>query len=146
MDDFQKNRRVMEDIAERSLAAIPSEFGRLAYVASLRDVEGGRYRHDGLFALYPEEAVQQALSECHRQVFLRLLETPLENQEIDLRLCLGAIGGGFENSLVNWREQEVYRLLQPEGLPSYLSELFGSNVRALLAVLTEERIRIQSAA
>ena len=146
MESLQRNRRVMEDFAEWSLAAIPSEFGRLAYVASLRDFEGSSYRHDGLSALYPEGAVQQALSTCHQELFLRLLETPLESQEIDLRLCLAAMGGGFENSLAGWREQEAYRLLPPAGLPTYLAELFDSNVRALLAVLTEERIRIQSAA
>jgi len=146
VESHQRNRRLVEDFAERSLAAIPSEFGRLAYVASLRDVEGGCYRHDGLSALYPEVAVQQALSTCHQGLFLRLLETPLESQEIDLRLCLAAIGGGFENSLAGWREQEVYCLLPPAGLPAYLEELFASNVRALLAILTEERLRIQSAA
>ena len=144
--NYQTNRRVLEDFAERSLAAIPSDFARLTYVASLLDTQGGRYRHDGLSALYPEASVQQALASCHEELFLRLLETPLDSQEIDLRLCLAAIGGGMEESLASWKEKGVYRVLPPATLPNYLVELFGSNIRALLAILTEERFRIRSAA
>lgn len=143
---YENNRRVLEDFEERTLAAIPSDFGRLAYVASLLDSQDGRYHHDGLFALFPEGAVQQALATCHQELFLRVLETPLESQEIDLRLCLAAIGGGFEISLAGWKEQEVYRMLPPSGLPAYLADLFASNIRVLLSVLAEERLRIRSAA
>ncbi len=146
MDNSQQCQAVIKDFVEHSLMAIPSELGRLAYVASLRDVGSECYRHDGLSALYPAGAVQQALSLCHRELFLRVLEAPLERLEIDLRVCLGALSGGFERSLTEWLEQGTYCHLAPADLPRYVVELFESNMAALLAVLASARFRIQPAA
>ncbi|HKW31785.1 MAG TPA: hypothetical protein VJN92_02190 [Candidatus Acidoferrum sp.] len=121
-----------------SLAGIPGPFARLVYVASLRDLSSGRYEHQGLSALYPEEAVQQALELCHEQIFERILEMPLEKQLPDLRNCLAAMGGGLPVVVAHWRELESYRVLLPENAPGYLKDLFFSNLRALLEILDEQ--------
>jgi len=80
---LEQNRHIIHDFAVTTLSAIPDEFGRLTYIASLRDLSTGRYEHAGLSALYPEEAIQQALKQCHEEVFRRVLETPLSIQEND---------------------------------------------------------------
>jgi len=92
LERFQQSSRVVEDFTRRSLAAIPSAFGRLIYVSSLRGSDG-RYRHDGLAALYADAAVQLALEDCHEELFARVLETPLSEQEWDLRISLAALEG-----------------------------------------------------
>jgi len=76
-DRFQQSRCVIEDFTSRTLAVIPSEFGRLYYVSSLKDSANGRYLHDGLVELYSEDSVQVALGDCHEELFSRILETPL---------------------------------------------------------------------
>ena len=136
---FQQNRQVIEDFAERTLAAIPSEYGRLLYLASLRDLATGQYRHEGLAAVYPEGAVQQALARCHEELFARMLEAPLEQQEGDLRACLDSLEADFRGMVIRWRELEFYRVLLPTGVPAYLKDLFCSNMRVLLELLAEER-------
>ena len=146
LERFEQNRRVIEDFTARTLAAIPTDYARLLYVASLRDLASGRYVHEGLSAVYPEEAVQQALAYCHEELYGRILETPLEQQEWDLRGCLGTLDGEFWEILERWRELEFYRMLVPLGLPGYLRELFCSNLRILLAVLAEERASLQKVA
>lgn len=146
MENSQQCQAVLKDFVEHSLLAIPSELGRLAYVASLRDAGSEFYRHDGLAALYPDGAVQQALLMCHKELFLRVLESPLERLEIDLQVCLGALSGGFEKSLTEWAEQGTYAHLAPAKLPRYLVELFESDIKILLTLLASERIRIQPAA
>ena len=138
LERFQQNRRVIDDFTARTLAAIPSDYGRLLYVSSLRDLASGGYIHEGLAAIYPEEAVQQALAHCHEELFIKILETPLEQQEWDLRACLGTVEGEFWDVVARWQELEFYRLLLPSGVPGYLHELFCSNLRALLGLLTEE--------
>ena len=107
-------------------------------MASLRDRSSGRYEHQGLAALYPEESVQQALELCHEQIFERILEMPLEKQLEDLRNCLGAMEGGLASVVSHWRGLESYRVLWPENAPEYLKELFFSNLRALLEILDEQ--------
>jgi hypothetical protein len=135
---LQQNRRVVQDFTVNSLAGIPGPFARLVYVASLRDLSSGRYEHQGLVALYPEEAVQQALELCHEQIFERILEMPLERQLEDLRNCLAAMEGGLPAVVSHWRQLEPYRVLLPENAPGYLKELFFSNLRALLEILHEQ--------
>jgi len=135
---LQQNRRIIQDFALTTLAGLPGEFGRLTYMASLRDLSSGRYEHAGLAVLYPDEAMQQALQLCHEQIFERVLETPLRRQETDLKECLERMPGGLCAAVAHWRRMEVYRVLMPERAPDYLKELFCSNLRVLLEILQEE--------
>ena len=138
LTQFQQNRKVIQDFTLNTLANISGLYARLVYVASLRDLSSGRYEHAGLAALYPEEAVQQALQVCHEQVFERTLELPLSEQQEDLRACLTAMEDGLRASVEHWRRLESYRVLLPEQSPDYLKELFCSNLRALLEILHAE--------
>ena len=139
LTQLQQNRRVIQDFTLTTLANIPGLFARLVYVASLRDLSSGKYEHAGLAALYPEEALQQALQVCHEQVFEKVLETSLEVQQEDLRSCLAAMEGGLPASVDHWQRMESYRVLLPEQSPGYLKELFCSNLRALVEILQTER-------
>ena len=103
---LQQNRRIIQDFTLTTLAGIPGEFSRLAYMGSLRDLSSGRYEHAGLEALYPDEAIQQALTVCHEQIFERILETPLAKQEADLKDCLERMPGGLRTALAHWRRME----------------------------------------
>lgn len=142
---FQQNRKIVEDFTLTTLAGIPTLFGRLTYIASLRDLSSGRFEHAGLAALYPDEALQQALQFCHEQVFERILETSLENQLEDFRSCLQGMQGGLPVAVPHWLGMESYRVLLPENSPDYLRDLFCSNARALLEILSEKLTQRQSA-
>ena len=113
-------------------------------MASLCDLSSGRYLHEGLAARFPEQAVQQALGFCHQELFLRLLEMPLEQQEWDLRTCLAGLEGEYRTKLRRWKETEFYRGLIPSDSPDYLRELFVANVRALLDLLLEQAAKGES--
>jgi len=136
---FDRNRKLVEDLTTRTLAAVSSEYGKLIYLASLRDVASGAYRHEGLDALYPADAVQEALLQAHREVCGRIMEMPLARQETDLFSCFQ----GFETEpgglVGNWRELEAYRTLMPIGLPDYMRTLFCSNIETLLSVFESDR-------
>jgi hypothetical protein len=144
LERFRRSRRVVEDFTRRSLSAIPSGYGRLIYVSSLRESDD-RYRHDGLASMYPENAVQLALEHCHEELFAQILETPLSQQEWDLRMSLAALEGGIELNLARWRNRERYEELEPRGVPVYLYDLFASNLRLLLELI-EAELRVRTAA
>ena len=141
LESYQQTRRVVEDLTALTLAVIPTEFGKLLYLSSLRDLATGNYVHQGLVARYSPGAVQQALGYCHEQIFLRVLEMPLDQQERDLRACLEGLEGEFWGKLRRWRETEFYRLMVPPDSPEYLKEVFLANVGALLDLVLEERAR-----
>jgi hypothetical protein len=138
LTQLQQNRRVIQDFTSTTLAVIPSNFARLAYMASLRDLSSGRYEHDGLMAVYQREPVQQALEQCHEEIFERILESTLQEQEQDLRAYLRTMESGLEVTAVHWRKLEAYRTLLPLEAPDYLKELFCSNIRALLEMIDSQ--------
>ena len=144
-DSLDQNRRVIEDFALRTLHSISGDVARLLYVASLRDLATGRYRHEGLTAIHSESAVDQSLRLCHEELFERLLESSLEQQEADLRGCLAGFDVPLAEVAARWREHEFYRFLIPSGAPVYLRELFCSNFTTLLRLLVEERLTQPSA-
>ena len=138
LEVFQQNRRVIEDFTSRTLAAIPSDYGRLYYLYSLRDPATGRYEHDGLTSLYSNASVQDGLAHCHEELLGRILETPLREQERDLSAFLRGAREKFRTSLHAWQGDEALRAMCPEGLPDYLGDLFCSNLSVLLAKAFED--------
>lgn len=142
-ESFDRTRQLMEDFSTRTLAAIPSEFGRLIYMASLRDLGSGRYSHAGLEALYPPAEVQETLARAHREICESILETPLAAQEKDLTFCLQGFEAEAGEVVSNWRELEFYRALLPFGMPGYIRKLFCSNIETLLSVFEGDRATSQ---
>lgn len=138
LTQLQQNRRIIHDFTTITLAPIPSLFARLIHLAALRDLSSGRYRHAGLSAVYGEEPVEQALAQCHEEVFEKILEMALAQQQEDLRGCFAAMDGGVRSAARYWERFEVYRMLVPVHAPDYLKELFCSNLRALVEILGEE--------
>lgn len=139
LDEFHQNQRVIEDFASTTLTGIPGDICRLLHVATLRDLATGRYRHHGLETIYSEPAVDQALRLCHEEIFVRILETSLERQEVELRKCLESFGDSSSQIAVRWQEHEFYRFLVPTGVPFYLRALFCSNLGILLSLIAGNR-------
>lgn len=135
---------MVRDFASTTLASIPNMYGRLVYIASLRDLSSGSYEHAGLAALYSPRAVQEALESCHYELFQKILETPLSIQAQDLSECLQGMAGSYDSTLSHWREMEAYRVLLPGNIPDYLKELFFSNLRALIEILQAENSTVRS--
>lgn len=135
-EEFQDCQRVIDDISNHTLAAIPTFFGRLSYLASLRDPTTGRYQHCGLEQLYGQSAMQRALAFCQEEIFFRILEMPLEDQEKDLREFLALSEEPLATVVENWRELEPHRLWQPLRVQDCLRRLFLSNLEILFELFT----------
>ena len=54
---------------QRTLAAIPTLIGRVAYLSSLRNVHTGSYEHFGLAQRIGEDEVDRILRRSHMSVF-----------------------------------------------------------------------------
>lgn len=145
MNDFDRNRRLIEDFTERTLAAISTDYGRLLYLSTLRDLGTGVYSHSGLETLYPAGAVQEALAASHRSIFDRILQTSLKVQLQDLKQCFDAYTGDAVELATRWSDVEFYRSLMPLGLRSAIKELFCTNLAALLSAIELEATAARAA-
>jgi hypothetical protein len=133
LNQLQIHRKILYDLVVHYLEPLNSTYGRLAYLSGLRDPGTGKYAHEKLAAVYGEEPVAEAIAKCHEEMFERLLEMPLAQQEEDLRTYVNALPNAIE-----WNEKhcvETTRSWVPREAPDYLKELFCSNTAALCELL-----------
>jgi hypothetical protein len=141
---LQQNARIIQDLTANTLAELPGQFARLTYLAGLRDSQTGRYEHAGLSAIYPRESVEQSLALCHEQMLQKILESPLESQELDLKIYFDSLGGDPRDWIGKWKDTGFSAALVPEVAPDYLRKLFHSNLHALLEILDEKCAKARS--
>jgi hypothetical protein len=144
LDRFYQNQCIIEEFLTQWLLDISTGFGRLAHVARLREVTSGRYHHPPLEERYSEHSVHEALLYCHEELFERIIETPLEEQDRDLRATFTRMGSPAEEIAARWLELEFFRSFVPLGTPFCLREMFLTNVREMLGRLVAERMSVES--
>ena len=77
-------KSALQDLRETTLAAVSGLLAKLAYLASLRNREGG-YLHWGMSLVHGEESSDRALKAAHAEVLSTVLRTPISELVEDLR-------------------------------------------------------------
>lgn len=130
-------RRTLE-LWRKCVSEIPSTFGRLAYLAGLRNRETGRYRDPSLQLVLGEEKVDRALRETHHQVFAEWLAFSLKSQSADLNVFLSGVEGHRRQILAACAAQAPHDWLIPEGVAEHERRLYLADLEALLGLLYAE--------
>jgi hypothetical protein len=142
---FAQNKCIIEECTSRWLAEIDSDVGRLVYVSKLLDVSSGCYSHPTLEDTYSSPAVHQALLYCHEELFEKVLGDSLELLKWDLRTYFAGIDGSADEIAARWLEIEFFRMFVPLGVPSYLRNLFLSNMTVVLKLIAARRASQETA-
>jgi hypothetical protein len=127
------------DLKNRTLVSLPGCFGRLIYLASMRDYNTGQYYHDGLAKRFSEEAAAEALARSHREAFQLLLRCPLEEMVGELERYVGSTPAEADQLLDTWERLQPYRVAVPAQSSPVLAEFFTSNIKIALAILKHRR-------
>lgn len=136
LDHLRKYQQILFDLTANYLEPLHGAYQRLAYLFSLRDAATGKYVHETLASLYGAEAVDQVIANCHEEVFERLLEMSLNAQREDLQMYLASLTGTLEGNVLRCRETCTQWI--PPRAPSYLTELYRSNLAVLLELLQDD--------
>jgi hypothetical protein len=130
--------RAADDLWRRTLSQVPSVFGRLVYLGSLRDTNTGRYEHYGLSITYSTDGAHEVLRESHERTFEEWLSYSLQDQKADLDLYLSGLEGTKREIIEAWLALKPF----PSALPSRVrkedQQLFLSDLTILLEVLKAE--------
>jgi hypothetical protein len=132
------DRSAAAELWRNTLAQIPSLFGRLVYLASLRDQNTGRYEHHGLAQLFGEEVADEALRESHAATFQDWLCYTLEQQKSDLDLYLAGLDTDKRTLLDTWIRLAPYRSLIPASARDVERKLYLADLETLLELLRNE--------
>jgi hypothetical protein len=134
-DHAALDRGAVSNLWRNTLSQIPSVFGRLVYVSSLRNPNNGRYEHHGLALIFGESDANKALRKSHLKLFSEWLTFNLEQQKSDLELYLSGLPDKREIVLENWVRLAPYRNLIPSSVRGVERRLYISDLTALLGVL-----------
>jgi hypothetical protein len=125
------------DVWRHTLARIPTLFGRVLYLASLRDQSSGQYEHQGLAQMVGEEEAGETLRRSHARVFQDWLCLNLEQQKADLQEYL-AENPSPAATLAEWTASGAYRNWTPPDAQDVERRLFTGDLETLLALLRRE--------
>jgi len=124
------------ELLRTTLQQIPTVFGRLVYLSSLRDLQSGRYEHDAMARMFGREDTDRALRHNHRQVFSQWLESSLEEQKDDLKSYLSAAAQSVCDPSGELEESTRFRSLIPPAAREVERLLYLTDLDKLRQLLT----------
>jgi len=135
-DEMAFDRSAASDLWRHTLSQIPTTFGRLVFLSTLRDSNTGVYAHYGFAQRVGDEAADEALRQSHWQCFSEWLAFSLEEQKADLDLYLSGIDSDKKTILETWIRTKPYRNLIPAPALEVEQRLYNSDLETLLELLT----------
>jgi hypothetical protein len=132
----QLNHEAVSDLWEGTLMHIPSSYGKLVYLASLRNPDTGRYEHFGL-AQHPNNAdANRALRRSHETTFQQWVNYSLEQKKTDLELYISTIDSVERSELLDaWLRLTPYKNLVPAAIQGPERQKHVSDFEAILGLL-----------
>src|ERR1700722_1128128 len=103
------------DLWKHTLSHIPTAIGRVIYLASLRDLNSGTYRHHGLSASFGRDESVRALRESHLEAFQGWLTLSLAEKNRDLREYFAGLETQRDEVVDHWLRSGAYRTQVPPG-------------------------------
>ncbi|HWE49279.1 MAG TPA: hypothetical protein VG273_05800 [Bryobacteraceae bacterium] len=130
---MQSNRETaVAENWQRTLATIPTVLGRIAYLASLRNVNKGTYEHAGLAQRIGEIESDGILRRSHFAVFQEWLGFGLERQKNELEEYFSDLAGDTREIIATWITLPPYTDWVPVDSRDVERELFCADLRVVL--------------
>ena len=133
---YQVESEAVDDLWQRTLAHIPSSYGKLVYLASLRNPDTGRYEHFGL-SQHPNNAdANRALRRSHENIFQTWVNCSLEQKKTDLEFYISTIEQVEKAELLDaWLRLTPYKNLVPAAIQGPERQKHISDFEAILGLL-----------
>ncbi|HJZ98025.1 MAG TPA: hypothetical protein VKE70_16055 [Candidatus Solibacter sp.] len=113
------------DLLRKTLSQIPTQFGRLVFVASLRDAAGS-YIYRPMIESMGREITDRTIANSHYTVFAEWIATPLSTQKSDLDEYLR------EHSAMT--DAAAFRELAPAAAHDIERQLYLTDLETLLTM------------
>lgn len=129
--------RVLESW-QQQVADIPSTFGRLAFLAGLKNSETGRYTHYQLTAAFGADEADKVIRRTHLETFAEWLSFRLERQQTDLNIFMASVDGHRRQILAACAVLAPHVWCIPDGVAEHERRLYLADLEAILEPLYTE--------
>jgi len=123
---------------QRTLSAIPTLIGRVAYLSSLRNAHTGSYEHFGLAQRVGEDEVNRILRRSHMTAFQEWLCFGLERQKDELDEYFSELEGDKREIISNWLTLEPWNNWVPGDSRDVERKLFSADLAVILELIRVE--------
>jgi hypothetical protein len=135
-DNMARDKQAMlEESWRRTVGKIDTFLGRLAYLASLRNMNTGTYEHFGLAEKVGAAEVDSLIRRNHLEVFQQWLCFNLERQKEELQTYFEGLEGDRREILSNWLVLGPYATWIPADSRDVERKLFYSDLETVLEVI-----------
>jgi hypothetical protein len=122
----------------RTLEGLGSVFGRLAYLASLRNVNSGAYEHFGLAQRVGAAEVDRVIRLSHIELFREWLCFGLERQKEEVESYFAGLEGDRREILSYWLQLGPYAGWVPAESRDVERQLFYTDLEVILELIRAE--------
>jgi hypothetical protein len=121
----------------RDLSQIETSYGRLVYLAGLRNSDNGRYEHYGASPGTPSSLIaSRNLKRIHETIFREWVGFSLERKKADIELYIASVDLGDRRLLVDaWLRMTPYKNLVPASVQGPERQRHISDFEAILGLL-----------
>lgn len=128
-------RETSDEVWTRDLAHIRTSYGRLVYLAGLRNPDTGRYEHYGSTTAARAHA-SSILKHIHEQIFNEWVRHPLERKKTDIEVYINSIDQVDRAELIDaWLRLTPYKNLVPASIQGPERQRHISDFEAILGLL-----------
>ncbi len=120
---------------KQQVSGIRSIFGRLAFLAGLKNSETGRYTHYQLAPSLGERETDAVIRAYHLETFAQWLSLNLEMQKADLDLFLASVAGHRRQILAACAVLAPHVWCIPDGAAEHERWLYLADLEAILEPL-----------
>jgi len=120
------------ELWRQTLSQIPSLFGRLVYLSSLRNANSGIYEHFGFSQRFTVSEADRTMRRSHLNVFADWLCLSLEQQKKDVERYLAALPEGRAAVVEHWKRMPPFTGLVPAQARDEQRELFLADLRNVM--------------
>jgi hypothetical protein len=125
-----------EELCLRDLSQIETSYGRLVYLAGLRDPDTGRYEHYASTATESGGTANRALKHLHETIFKEWVSFPLERKKSDIETYIAGIEQVDPTELIDaWLRLTPYKNLVPASIQGPERQKHISDFEAILGLL-----------
>lgn len=126
---------ILQGLWTRELSLITTSYGRMVFLAGLRNPDTGRYEYYGCPEHISAVTVSQGLQRIHEEIFREWVGYNLERKKADIELYLAGLDISPAELVDAWLRLTPYKNLVPGSIQGPERQKHVSDIEAILGLL-----------